>query len=494
MSYYNKIRSFCCVCMFMCATFASIHIEESYAIENLHQWWSTEFDFNSPGARSRGMGGAFVGRADDGTASIANPAGLAQLPSIQLYVEGHLNTWDSREAAWPHDPLSPDIGGPVEPIINPGGPPVVTTQEGKINFEDMLDLAFASVAFPFKVGFGEKKIGFNAAVFYNKIANSDVDMVLPMTFQSNPGFIAAGLPFTPLEGYISNLNFDIDEYGVSLAKSFFGEKLMIGGTVSVMHLDLETTWRSTYTDSAGVDHEEVPGNAGPYPWANQFAETNETDLQVAFRAGILYRFTDKLLIGFSAQVMPQFSYETDYISLVDSASATLPPFTVNNRLSIPDVYSIGASYQLTDNWGWFIEGKHIKYSDLMDDFTSGEGLWGADINSFNEDQFEIDNVWESHLGTEYIMNIKSVPLALRLGTYSEPAHSLEYRKVESPGTLFPRVGDNYADLMDGGDDVLHFTAGAGVVIKSRLQIDAALDIQDDGNASSYIMSIAYEVN
>jgi hypothetical protein len=34
-----------------------------------------QFNFNNPGARALGMGGAFVAVADDATAVIANPAG-----------------------------------------------------------------------------------------------------------------------------------------------------------------------------------------------------------------------------------------------------------------------------------------------------------------------------------------------------------------------------------------------------------------------------------
>lgn len=37
------------------------------------------FDFSNPGARARGIGGAFVALADDSSAALANPAGLAFL-------------------------------------------------------------------------------------------------------------------------------------------------------------------------------------------------------------------------------------------------------------------------------------------------------------------------------------------------------------------------------------------------------------------------------
>jgi long-subunit fatty acid transport protein len=46
-----------------------------------------EFSFSNPGARSLGMGGAFIGRADDATAAYANPAGLVQLRAPELSLE-----------------------------------------------------------------------------------------------------------------------------------------------------------------------------------------------------------------------------------------------------------------------------------------------------------------------------------------------------------------------------------------------------------------------
>jgi long-chain fatty acid transport protein len=51
---------------------------------------SFELTFSSPGARSMGLAGAFVPLADDATAAFANPAGLVQLLSPELSVEGRL--------------------------------------------------------------------------------------------------------------------------------------------------------------------------------------------------------------------------------------------------------------------------------------------------------------------------------------------------------------------------------------------------------------------
>src|SRR5206468_9604725 len=47
-----------------------------------------QFNFGNPGARSLGMGGAFLGLADDASAAEANPAGLTILRKPEISIEG----------------------------------------------------------------------------------------------------------------------------------------------------------------------------------------------------------------------------------------------------------------------------------------------------------------------------------------------------------------------------------------------------------------------
>jgi len=54
-----------------------------------------QFDFMNPGARSLGMGGAFVGGADDASAAYANPAGLTQIMTKEFSVEGRFRSVDT---------------------------------------------------------------------------------------------------------------------------------------------------------------------------------------------------------------------------------------------------------------------------------------------------------------------------------------------------------------------------------------------------------------
>src|SRR6478752_8631824 len=46
------------------------------------------FNLANPGARSLGMGGAFLGLSDDSTAAYTNPAGLTQLSETEISIEG----------------------------------------------------------------------------------------------------------------------------------------------------------------------------------------------------------------------------------------------------------------------------------------------------------------------------------------------------------------------------------------------------------------------
>src|ERR671924_2065136 len=46
-----------------------------------------QFNFGNPGARSLGMGGAFIGLADDASAAEANPAGLTVLRKPEVSIE-----------------------------------------------------------------------------------------------------------------------------------------------------------------------------------------------------------------------------------------------------------------------------------------------------------------------------------------------------------------------------------------------------------------------
>ena len=56
-------------------------------LTNTETFSGFQFNFNNPGARALGMGGAFVAVADDATAVVANPAGLTILQRPEISAE-----------------------------------------------------------------------------------------------------------------------------------------------------------------------------------------------------------------------------------------------------------------------------------------------------------------------------------------------------------------------------------------------------------------------
>ena len=56
-------------------------------LSNIEEYGGYQFNFNNPGARALGMGGAFISVADDATAAVTNPAGLVILQRPEISAE-----------------------------------------------------------------------------------------------------------------------------------------------------------------------------------------------------------------------------------------------------------------------------------------------------------------------------------------------------------------------------------------------------------------------
>src|SRR6476659_7541126 len=87
-----------------------------------------QFNFGNPGARSLGMGGAFLGLADDASAAEANPAGLTILRKPEFSIEGRNYMQDQ--------------------VLTTSGtyPDLVRTPFS--NYSDRIELSFASIVAP----------------------------------------------------------------------------------------------------------------------------------------------------------------------------------------------------------------------------------------------------------------------------------------------------------------------------------------------------------
>jgi hypothetical protein len=98
-----------------------------------------------------------------------------------------------------------------------------------------------------------------------------------------------------------------------------------------------------------------------------------------------------------------------------------------------------------------------------------------DTNVFDPGQIKLSDGNELHLGAEYVFVTVKPIIALRLGTWRNPAHSLDSGPQADP---FER------SIFNGGDDQFHFSGGAGVVL-SKVQFDFGFDLSKTADQLSF---------
>jgi len=441
----------------------------AHAIDNSPAWSFTKFDFSPAGARARGFGGAFVGLANDATAALINPAGLAQLPKKQFALElSSMNSY-SEDRPWIKD----------------------TT--GTVDIDSYTGVSFCSFSLPiFDNLYG--------SIFYNKLAQQDSTTFLP-----DAGVIA---------DFKANTHLSISEYGISGATEFGNGRFQVGAGISLVYLDLDNQVNSTQyqsIESVSPTSEIFYSSAG--------------DNGIAYRIGGLWKANENLQIGISANIYPTLDFRTEindrFVSLSDLYTDSLDgiidnpleTLTLDDELNIPDIFAVGLSYQLGDNWIFSFETKYTQYSQIKISGISPSSFretafqngtmapWGQVYLESTPDDYEFEDAWSWHFGCEYLSSIKGIPLAIRLGGYFEQAHAMKYTGKESDyetsdldNSDLPYAYDGMAtrlgDLLDGGDDIWHFTPGIGVVFANSYQIDLSIDLSEEQDEC--LLSLVYQ--
>jgi len=415
-----------------------------------------QFNFGNPGARSLGMGGAFIGLADDASAAEANPAGLSILrkPEVSIEARNYLE----------------------QQILTTSGTFPDVKRTAFTHYSQRVQLSFASVVMPLPHNF---TIG---AYFHEPLRNAGAGEVLPVRdpftgqLKSNvPNFFlpAAGgnpissndcdalrqsthNPFSCLEyrvnPFVTALDVKQQTYGVAGAWQI--GKFSIGATARYQKFD-EGAFTFRFTQDFDLDSVSVQATAK----ANGADVTIKSQTDVTLAGGIKWAPNDKFSVGAVYKQGPKFNTPTfiangqtnfDFVKLADTT------------FHIPDVAGVGISVRpipvLTIN----ADAVHVTYSNLTDDFVS-TSLGIRDVQGY-----VAPDVTELHLGGEYFFATK-VPFALRAGVWRDPAHSIEWR-----GPLDQFEGVAAALLFPKGEAQTHYSVGAGMAWP-RFQIDAAYD-------------------
>ena len=426
-----------------------------------------QFNFGNPGARSLGMGGAFLGLADDASAAEANPAGLTILRKPEVSLE--LRNYEENQL-FSTSGTYPDI-----------------ERTAFTHYSKRIVVSFASAVFPVK--------NFTFGAYYHEPLNNQGAGAVTPTFNeftgdqetATPNFFlpaAGGNPISEAEcealrrnnpfscveyktnPFLSALDVRQRTFGISGAWQVH-PKFSIGVTGRYQRFR-EAAFTFRFTQD--FDPSSILAQATATEKNGEVAIEEVDD--ITFAAGFKWAPTDQLSFGGVYKKGPVFDTQ-----LFFAGAATGGDFlqVAETSFHIPDVAGVGVSYRpipvLTIN----VDAVHVKYSNLTDDFVTSL----ADVTGL-DDPFRADDVTELHAGAEYFFPTK-IPVAIRAGFWRDPAHSVTWR---GPLTKPEFIAE--ALLFPEGEAQNHMSFGVGLAWP-RFQIDAAYDTSDNYRVASLSM-------
>jgi hypothetical protein len=418
-----------------------------------------QFNFGNPGARSLGMGGAFLGLADDASAAEANPAGLTILRKPEITVEGR--NYQEKQV-FTTSGTFPDL-----------------QRTAFSHYSQRIDATFASIVYPTK----HFTIG---AYYHEPLRNEGTGQVVPVTntFTGRiktdvPNFFlpvdtsgnATGGPITSVQcdalrlksfpgcieytlfPFLSSVKIQEKTFGVALA--FKVGAFSFGATARSQRFN-ETAF--TFRVTPTFDFSSISVQATSDIRKNNDVAKDKTDL--TFTGGFKWAPNDRFSIGGVYKQGAKFAAPT-FVANEQTNFDFVKAF--DTTFHMPDVYGAGVSFRpipvLTIN----ADAVRVKYSNLVDNFVS----INADVRKFDKAYTAADAL-EIHLGGEYFFSTK-IPFAVRAGAWRDPQHTLTY---SGPLTNFSAVAS--AVLFPKTKNLTHFSVGAGLAWP-RFQIDAAYD-------------------
>jgi long-subunit fatty acid transport protein len=390
-------------------------------LPNTENMQGMQFNFSTPGARSLGMGGAFIGRADDATAAFANPAGLTGLFAPEISFE-----YRQTDFTTPHSVS--------------GAHPNITTSEAD---SDIGNLSYISYV---KADPGSDWV-------FSLFAHQLMDFETSFQGEAITN-VGLGTAF-PTDNF---LEIDISSYGLSTAYRV-SDKVSVGG--SLIFYDFS---KNGSTTRFGLDD-----NLARTSVVQNVQDQSGDDSATGVTLGAIFALSDRANLGLVYRSMPKFDALSRALDSSGVEFANQP-----YDFEVPDVFGVGLSFQASDNLTINFDVNKVSYGDLtspvFDAFGNAPGTEQGDAAA----TVAIDDGTEFHLGLEYtILKPSGTSIALRAGAWQDPAHTVEFQGSATTGQ------DRFHDAMfRGSDDETHISAGIGFIFGTKGQIDIAADFSE----------------
>lgn len=396
-----------------------------------------DFRFVTPGARAVAMGKTFIGLADDATAAVSNPAGLSNLLEQEF-------SFEFTATRIKHQRFFPSEGGELQTF-------------GEV----VLTPSFFSYVIPVRRA--------TLTLFRNSFQN------YRERFEIGDRFIPSLNDFE--DGSFGTIAAKVESHGIGGAY-VVNRFLSVGGSITLVALDLASEARSG-----------TPLN--PRNGTN----TIDSDLQWSGLAGVLIKPTNRLALGFTFNKGTVFDIETRLFGRFLFTLPTTPPERIDVvrtgeereiNYVLPDRHSAGVSWRPRNDLTLLADVSRVNYSQQITDKFLVADFMDPDAR-VSPDNFFINDAYEVHGGIEWRRYGPNTTVAVRGGAFTDPDHRLRFR---SGGNNQQHIADQYLNFRfntgrsktDAG-----VTAGAGVTLRNRVQIDAATSFSPD--ASELVVSM-----
>jgi long-subunit fatty acid transport protein len=421
------------------------------------------FDFSLPGARSRGIAGAFVAIADDATSVYSNPAGLMNLfrPEVSLEIRNWRLT--SRVINAGHA-FGTATGIGVD-TINGIHDAVVES-----NFSGVSFLSFAYPRDRWSIGIFSHQL-----VLYERERQTD-----GIFFDCRGGFRGPnGIPpfcEQSREDGVDRLfpakqSYDLNIRSTGAAVAVKANTLSVGVALQVFDFKLDAT--NTIFAARGL-LKYAPANHSPQNVELVGRQTGD-DLAVGVNVGALWSPIAPLTMAATFRQGPRFRY----LATTTTGPATLgtPGVTFvnqpDNPFKVPDTWALGVAVRPSNYWRIGFEYDLVRFRQLFERTQNTATVATDPEGILVTERITIDNNHQFRLGVEYSPEVPGRGLlSFRGGVWRDPPH-LPYFRVDDPATGYPAPG--WALLFPKRDGETHGSAGIGFATQRHFQLDFAVD-------------------
>jgi len=343
------------------------------------------------GARAVGMGGAFIGIADDATAASWNPAGLIQLEKPEMSVVG---AYYSR---------TEDFSSSTNPEISNSAA------------VDDANLNYLSASLPFNFLKRNMVVSLNYQRLYE--FKRELDYHLDLSTPSVP----------PLSSS-QNRQYDQDGSLGALGLAYTAEitpRISLGGTLNVWTDDLfwENGWKENFTN-----HSDTTFGASHVIEDTSITEDYKEFSGVNVNIGIMWNAFRNITIGaviktpFTASVKKE--YNEDWVQRDGTTGAVIDSASISDsediEIDMPMSYGLGFAWRISDQLSLDLDVYRTEWSEYI--LTDSEGNKTSGIGGQAESESDVGDTTQVRFGGEYLIirPDQAMVIPLRAGLFYDP--------------------------------------------------------------------------